>query len=76
MSIMSSLQQIAGGFAAGVGGIIVVQATPFSPLEQYDTLGFVITGLTLICIWLLYRVSKIIKNRSVQGQAVKAEIVM
>ena len=61
MSINSSLQQIAGGIAAAVGGMIVYQKDKFSPLENYDTLGYIITTLTLITIYMVYRVSKIIK---------------
>ena len=64
MSINTSLQQIAGGFAAAVGGMIVVQQTKTSPLEHYDTLGFVIIAIILISIFLIYRVSKIIKARA------------
>jgi len=61
MSINASLQQIAGGFAAAVGGMIVTQKDSFSPLEHYNTLGIVIVSITLLCIWMLYRVSKLIK---------------
>ena len=63
MSINSSLQQIAGGIAAAVGGMIVVQKDKASPLEHYDTLGYVIVGITLISILLVYRVHKIIVNK-------------
>jgi predicted MFS family arabinose efflux permease len=62
MSVSSSLQQIAGGVAAAVGGMIVVQKTKFSPLEHYNTLGYVITGLSLISVYMLYRVSNMIKR--------------
>lgn len=61
MGINASLQQIAGGVAAVVGGMIVVQKDKFSPLEHYDTLGYVIVLLSIISIFLLYRVSKLIK---------------
>jgi predicted MFS family arabinose efflux permease len=61
MSINSSLQQIAGGIAAVVGGMIVKQKTSFSPLEHYNTLGYIIVVLTLICIYMVYRVSRMIK---------------
>jgi len=61
MSISSSLQQIAGGVAAAVGGLIVVQKTKTSPLEHYNTLGYVIIGLSAICVYMLYRVSKMVK---------------
>jgi predicted MFS family arabinose efflux permease len=63
MGINSSLQQIAGGVAAAVGGMIVVQKDKFSPLEHYDTIGMVIVGLSVVSIFLLYRVSKVIKAR-------------
>lgn len=63
MSINSSLQQIAGGVAAAVGGMIVIQKDKFSPLQHYNTLGYVIVGLTIICIYLVYRVNVIIKER-------------
>lgn len=62
MSINSSLQQIAGGLAAAVGGMIVVQKTKFNPLEHYNTLGYVIIGLTFVSIYMLYRVSNVIKR--------------
>ena len=63
MSINASLQQIAGGLAAAVGGMIVVQKDKFSPLQHYDTLGYVIVGLTIICVYMVYRVNKLIKQR-------------
>ena len=64
MSINSSLQQIAGGIAAAIGGMIVVQKDKLSPLEHYDTLGYVIVGITIICIFMIYRVSKLVKSRA------------
>ncbi len=64
MSINSSLQQIAGGIAAGVGGLIVYQKTKFSPLEHYNTLGYVIVGISIVGIYAIFRVSKVIKRRA------------
>ena len=75
MSINSSLQQIAGGIAAAFAGMIVVQKTKFSPLEHYNTLGYVITVITIISVIMIYRVSSLIKNRAnaapqqIEGQA-------
>ncbi|HMJ45677.1 MAG TPA: MFS transporter [Ferruginibacter sp.] len=63
MSINSSLQQFAGGIAAAIGGMIVVQKSKVSPLEHYDTLGYVSVIIILINIWMVYRVNKIIKGR-------------
>jgi predicted MFS family arabinose efflux permease len=61
MSINSSLQQIAGGIAAGVGGLIVVQQTKTSPLKHYDTLGYLILIIIVANIIQVYRVNNLIK---------------
>jgi predicted MFS family arabinose efflux permease len=67
MSINSSLQQMAGGLAAGVSGMIVVQKTKFSPLEHYNSLGIVVVIITLICIYMVYRVSKLVKAKAAKS---------
>ncbi|HEV7620924.1 MAG TPA: MFS transporter [Flavisolibacter sp.] len=64
MSINSSLQQIAGGIAAAVAGLIVVQKTRYSPLEHYSTLGWIIVGTSILAIILIYRVSNLVKNKT------------
>jgi MFS family permease len=64
MSISSSLQQISGGVGAYISGLIVVQQTKTSPLEHYNTLGIVVSLLTLITIFLMYRISKLIKEKT------------
>lgn len=64
MSINSSLQQIAGGVASTVSGLIVIKKDKFSPLENYDTLGILITIILLIAIYMIYRVSKVVKRRT------------
>jgi predicted MFS family arabinose efflux permease len=63
MSINSSLQQIAGGVAAAAGGMIVVQRDKFSPLEHYNTLGYVMVCISVISVFLLYRVSNLVKKK-------------
>jgi len=76
MSINSSMQQIAGGVAAAVSGMIVVQKTKFSPIEHYDIVGFVVVGVTLISIFLMYRVYQLVKNKSVDAPLIeKTELV-
>jgi len=64
MSVNSSLQQIAGGVASFLAGLIVVQPTNFSPLEHYDTLGMVTSSITVLCIFMMYRVKKLLENRA------------
>lgn len=63
MSINASLQQIAGGIAAAVAGMIVVQKDKFSPLEHYDTIGYVIVVISLISLYLVYRVNKLVATK-------------
>ena len=64
MSINASLQQMAGGIAALVGGAIVQQKNQFSPLEQFDTLGYVVIAVILINIFFTYRVYNLIQKRA------------
>ena len=62
MSVNSSLQQMAGGIAAAIGGMIVVQKDVHSPIEHYDTLAYVVSFFVILCVIMLYRVQKIIKE--------------
>jgi predicted MFS family arabinose efflux permease len=81
MSINTSLQQLAGGVAAAVAGLIVVQQDKHSPLEHYNTLGYIISAITIIGVYLVYRVSVLVKKRTAEraaaGQptAAKTEVV-
>ncbi len=63
MSVNSSLQQVAGGLAAVFAGLVVVQTTKTGPIEHFDTLGYVMVGFILICLYLVYRVSELLKKR-------------
>ena len=66
MSINSSLQQIAGGIASVLAGLIIVQKDKFSPLENYPILGYISVVVMLLCIWLVYRVSRMVKATTPQ----------
>ena len=74
MSINSSLQQIAGGIAAAFAGMIVVQKDTFSPLEHYNKLGFIIIGISILSILLMYRVSKLVRKNT-QGSVQNIPVV-
>lgn len=63
MAITASLQQIAGGIAAVCAGFIVHQKTKSSPLEHYDTLGYVIAAVTLCSVFFIWRVDRLIKPK-------------
>jgi predicted MFS family arabinose efflux permease len=53
MSINSSIQQISGGVASFVAGLIVVQ-TPSGLLNRYDVLGYVVIGSMVLAAAMIY----------------------
>ncbi len=65
MSINASLQQMAGGAAAMFAGIVVVQPTESSPLQHFNILGYVMVAIMVLCVLLMYRVSRMVKRRAV-----------
>ncbi|MCP9761930.1 MFS transporter [Lacihabitans soyangensis] len=66
MSINSSLQQIAGGIATMLAGLIIVQKDKNSPLENYPILGIIGSIFILMTVWFIYRVYRIVKNKEAQ----------
>ena len=64
MSVSASLQQMAGGIAAAFAGLVVVQKDSHSPLEHYDTLGYVVCAITAVCIFMVYRVDVMVKQKN------------
>jgi predicted MFS family arabinose efflux permease len=62
MSINSSLQQLAGGIAAFMGGLIVTQQTKTSPLEHFDWLGYLVVVIILLNILFVRRVYLMVTN--------------
>jgi len=57
MSISSSIQQISGGIAATVGGLIVTQ-TATGALVDFDIVGYVLVGTTLITLVMMYFINR------------------
>jgi predicted MFS family arabinose efflux permease len=57
MSISSSIQQISGGIAAVLGGLIVTE-TSSGALEHFDTVGYVLVASTLITLVMMYFISR------------------
>lgn len=62
MSINSSIQQISGGIAAAVAGMIVVQE-PNGHMDHYDLLGYVVVGSMLLTIGMMYVLNEQLKKR-------------
>ncbi|MDB6115087.1 MAG: hypothetical protein JWQ62_2032 [Lacunisphaera sp.] len=59
MSISSSLQQLAGGVASLFAGLIVYQA-PSGRIEHYPWLGLVVSAASVLAMWLMYRVHRLV----------------
>jgi len=55
MSVNSSIQQLSGGLAAALAGIIVVQ-TPSGHLERYPLLGYVVVAAMVVTVMLMYSI--------------------
>jgi predicted MFS family arabinose efflux permease len=66
MSTNSSLQQIAGGVATMLAGLIIVQKDKNSPLENYPKLGIIGSVFILMTVWFIYRVYRIVRNKEAQ----------
>lgn len=69
MSINSSLQQLAGGVAALISGMIVTQKTKTSPIEHFDILGYVVAGVIICCIFFVYRMYVYVQAKKQQPGA-------
>lgn len=62
MSISSSVQQISGGLAAALAGLIVVEE-PGGVLRHFDVLGYVVIGATLITLAMMQRIHRLVPEK-------------
>jgi predicted MFS family arabinose efflux permease len=63
MAVNNSVAQFAGGVAATIAGLIVVQ-TPSGALERYDTLGYVVATAMALGIGLMYPIHKLVLKKT------------
>ena len=77
MSINSSVQQIAGGVAAYVAGMLVVQRKE-GPMLHYNRLGFAVAGSMMVAILLMYMIDRHVKQKTAEAgiQPVPEELLM
>lgn len=67
MSVNSSLQQMAGGIAAILAGFIVSKPSETGPIEHFDILGYIMVGFIALCIYLVSRVSTLLKSKAAKA---------
>jgi predicted MFS family arabinose efflux permease len=75
MAVSASLQQFAGGVAAAIGGMVIVQRNDGS-LEHFDVLGYLLTATTLVSLAMMYLIQRRIEpaasdTAAGDGQALK-----
>jgi predicted MFS family arabinose efflux permease len=75
MSINASVQQIAGGFASAIAGLIVIQ-TKTGALEHYNWLGYVVIGTMTITLVMMYFLNQYVHNKNARspGPVMQEEI--
>lgn len=66
MSVSSSVQQISGGIAAVLGGMIVSEG-PGGVLEHFDTLGNVVIGASCVTLFMMYRIASTLQAPPPRG---------
>jgi predicted MFS family arabinose efflux permease len=74
MGINSSVQQISGGLAAYVAGLIVFR-TKSGQLENYDVLGYVVTGAMIVTVIMMYFINLHVKKKMAAAKPVNAPAV-
>jgi predicted MFS family arabinose efflux permease len=68
MSINASVQQIAGGIASAIAGLIVVQ-TKSGALQHYNRLGYVVIGTMTITLIMMYFLDKYVQHKISRSMA-------
>jgi predicted MFS family arabinose efflux permease len=76
MSINSSVQQISGGLAAALAGMVIVEG-PDKKLLHYSTLGIIVMGSMAVCMIMMYFINQQVKKKLASApppQAAKEEL--
>ncbi|MGA7123477.1 MAG: MFS transporter, partial [Polyangiaceae bacterium] len=62
MSVSSSVQQISGGFASAIAGLVVVEG-PGGVLLHFDRIGYIIVGTSLVTVVMMSRIHRLVPER-------------
>jgi predicted MFS family arabinose efflux permease len=74
MSINSSIQQISGGIASAVAGLVVVQ-TSSGKLDHYNTLGYIVVVTMIIGVILMYFLDRHVKSKAAVVAATPPSVI-
>ncbi len=64
MGVNSSIQQLSGGLASLISGMIVMQDTPSSPLRHYNLVGYLVLGTMILCVGLMNGIDTYVKTKN------------
>lgn len=64
MSINAAVQQISGGIAAAIAGLIVVQE-PGGYIKHFDTLGYVVMGSVIVSAYLTGKINQYVQSKKI-----------
>ncbi len=62
MSVNSSLQQMSGGLASVIAGMIVYEGTD-GRIMNFDVLGYILIGTALITTMQMYFIHKLVPDK-------------
>ena len=63
MGINSSIQQVSGGIAAFVAGLIVYQPAKNAPLQHFDTVGYVTACTMLVTLGMMFFIDRQVSKK-------------
>jgi MFS family permease len=63
MGINSSIQQVSGGIASFVAGLIIFQPAKNAPLQHFDTVGYVAACSTLITLGMMFVINRQVSKK-------------
>jgi predicted MFS family arabinose efflux permease len=66
MSVSSSVQQISGGFASAIAGLVVVEG-PGGVLLNFDRIGYIIVGTSLVTVVMMSRIHRLVPEQVATG---------
>jgi predicted MFS family arabinose efflux permease len=60
-AVSASLQQLSGGIASILAGIVVGQG-PAGDIKRFDDLGYIVVATTLASLWLMYFIQRAVRE--------------
>jgi predicted MFS family arabinose efflux permease len=73
MAVNASIQQLAGGIASSVAGLIVVQ-TASGAIDHYDILGYLVVGAMVIAMALLHSINRMVAAKLAEPPSLRAAV--